>query len=88
MKTDEQIDVIMQAIPEQWRNRWCTAELCGCLGCVQTGNKAVIAEKITGQKYIGDPEYIDGNALRSHGAVYTDNKLSREEWESWMKRRS
>jgi len=88
MKTDAQIDAIMAAIPEQWRARWCSSRLCACLGCVQTGNKAVIAQKITGEEYRGDPEYISEAKLREHGAVYEDHKLSREEWDSWMKRQS
>jgi len=89
MKSEAQIDVIMDAIPEQWRTRWCGGErgACACVGCVQIGNRAVISEKVTGQAYRGDPEYIDEAKLQQHGTVYTDHKLSREEWESWMKRR-
>jgi hypothetical protein len=87
-KTEQQVDSIMAAIPEEWRRRWCGGErgACACLGCVQIGNRAVIAEKITGQPYRGDPEYIDENRLCEHGAVYDDNKITREEWDAWMLR--
>ena len=89
-KTPEQIDAIMAAIPEKWRRHWCGGERgpCACMGCVQIGNRAVIAEKITGEPYRGDPEYIDEAKLKEHGTVYEDHKLSRAEWESWMKRHS
>lgn len=30
----EQVHAMMLAIPEPWRHRWCKADLCGCLGCV------------------------------------------------------
>ncbi|VWC78928.1 hypothetical protein BLA39750_01054 [Burkholderia lata] len=56
------------------------------MGCVQIGNRAVIAERIIGKKYEGDPEYISEAKLREHGSVYTELKLSREEWESWIAR--
>jgi hypothetical protein len=88
MKSETQIDAIMAAIPRQWRTRWCGGEFgaCACVGCVQIGNRAVILKKATGQRYLGDPEYIDEAALKEYGAVYTDHKLSREEWQSWMNR--
>lgn len=87
-KTDAQIDAIMAAIPEDSRRRWCGGERgpCACLGCVQICNRAVIVEKITGEKYLGDPEYIDETKLQAYGAVYEDHKLSRVEWESWLSR--
>lgn len=88
MKTDAQIDAIMNAIPERWRRNWCGGERgpCACLGCVQTGNKRIIADKIRGERYLGDPEYIDEAKLQNYGHVYEDNKIRRGEWESWMKR--
>lgn len=88
MKSVEQVDAIMAAIPEGWRKRWCGGErgACACMGCVQIGNRAVIAEKIAGQPYRGDPEYIDEAKLQSHGQVYQDNKVTREEWEAWSAR--
>lgn len=90
MKSDTQIDAIMQAIPESWRTRWCGGERgpCACMGCVQIANRQVIVEKITGQPYRSDPEGIDESKLREHRAAYADYKLSRAEWESWMKRHS
>lgn len=44
------------------------------------------AEKITGEKFRGDPEYIDEGKLQSHGDVYTNNKLTRAEWDAWLLR--
>lgn len=89
MKTPEQIDQVMQSIPVEWQSRWCGGErgACACLGCVQIGNRAVIVEKITGEPYRGDPEYIDEAKLKEYGALYTDNKVTREEWEAWMRTR-
>lgn len=89
MKTEAQIDAIMNTIPEGWRTRWCGGEYgaCACMGCVQIGNRAVIVEKLTGVKYRGDPEYISEAAMQEQdAAVYTEHKLSREEWDSWMNR--
>lgn len=88
MKREAQVDAVLQAIPARWRTRWCGAEkgACACMGCVQTGNRQVIAEKITGEPWRGDPEYIDEARLRAHGAVYAENKVSRVEWEAWMSR--
>lgn len=88
MKTEPTVDAIMRAIPEGWRMRWCGGEegACACMGCVQVGNRAVIAEQITGEKYSGDPEYLNEAKLQAHGAVYTDHKISREEWEAWKSR--
>jgi hypothetical protein len=87
-KTDEQVNAIMAAIPEGWRKRWCGGErgLCACFGCVQIGNKAVIAEEISGVRYEGDPERISESALMAHTDVYAENKVSREEWDAWIKR--
>lgn len=89
MKTNDQIDAIMAAIPASWRTRWCGGEYgaCSCLGCVQIGNRAVILGKATGKAYLGDPEYISEVKLREFGTVYTEHKITREEWESWMSRR-
>lgn len=88
MKSPEQVDAIMRAIPTGWRYRWCGGEdsPCACMGCVQIGNRKVIAERITGQVYQGDPEYIDEANLQEYGLLYTGNKLTRDEWMSWKAR--
>lgn len=77
----------MQRIPEGWRKRWCGGErgACACLGCVQIGNRKVIAEKITETPYRGDPEYISEAKLQEHAAIYSDNKITKEEWERWSR---
>ena len=49
MQTREQlVDEVMQEIPSQWRRRWCGGEAgpCACLGCVQIGNRRVMAERM------------------------------------------
>lgn len=88
MKSESQVDAIMSAIPESFRTRWCGGERspCACMGCVQIGNRAIIAEKITGEQYRGDPEHLCEDKLQEYGAIYSDNKLSREEWDAWMLR--
>jgi hypothetical protein len=88
MKTHEQVDAIMHAIPEEWRHRWCGGEYgpCACMGCVQIGNRAVIAKKITGESFGGDPEYLAEAQLQAHEAIYAAHKLTREEWQSWKVR--
>lgn len=88
MKTDEQVDTIMLAIPKGWRSRWCGGEAgsCACLGCVYTGSKAVVASKILGAPYLGDPEHIPEPRLRIHKDLYDKYMLTREEWEAWTKR--
>jgi len=81
MKTPEELNALMQRIPEKWRKRWCQAELCACMGCVQTGNKQIMAEAMSGNKYIGDPEYIDESRIDPD--VYKTLKITKEEWEVW-----
>ena len=36
MTTDRQaqVDAFMEKLSPRWRYRWCNADLCGCLGCV------------------------------------------------------
>lgn len=88
MKTPEQIDALMAAIPEGWRYHWCGGERgpCACMGCVQIGNRTIMAETITGEKFRGDPEYLCEAKLQSHPETYAALKLSREEWENWCAR--
>ena len=40
----EDVDAMMDAIPEQFRKRWCREDACACLGCVQMGNRLAIAK--------------------------------------------
>lgn len=87
--TDEDVDAIMLRIPERWRTRWCGGEYgeCACNGCVQVGNRAIIAEEITGAPYVGDPERISESALMKRDAeTYTANKITHDAWLSWMRR--
>jgi hypothetical protein len=85
---ESRVDAIMARIPETWRDRWCGGETgpCACMGCVQTGNKKVIAEKIAGQRYTGDPEYIDEFMLMAHADIYAANKITRGDWDAWRAR--
>ena len=88
MKTEQHVDYIMMLIPEEWRKRWCGGErgACACLGCVQIGNRAVINDRITRTQYPVDPEHISEEQLKKHTDLYSDNKITREEWDLWMSR--
>lgn len=88
MKTEQEIDALMNQIPADWRKRWCGGErgLCACMGCVQIGNRSIMAKEVLGVPYRGDPEYIDERKIPSD--VYRRLKITREEWENWMGRNS
>jgi len=77
------VNEIMQTIPKTWRHRWCGGENgpCACLGCVQIGNRLIMAEKLTGEPYRGDPEYIDESKIPDD--IYNEFKIDRDEWEAW-----
>ena len=83
MKKLEEIKAIMDTIPIEWRKRWCGAENvpCACLGCVQIGNRIIMYGKASGNKFIGDPEYIDESKIPKE--IYDKYKISKEEWELW-----
>jgi hypothetical protein len=83
MKSIEETNRIMQKIPLEWRNRWCGGEngACACLGCVQIGNRAVMAEELTGQSYSGDPEYINEGKIPKE--IREKLKITKEEWLAW-----
>ena len=80
------IDAIMQTIPIEWRMRWCGGEYgpCACMGCVQIGNRLIMAKETTGQEYRGDPEYIDESLIPIE--IYKRFKVSKKEWENWKQR--
>lgn len=84
MRTFAEIDAIMQTIPEEWRARWCGGENggCACLGCVQVGNRLVMAKEVNGREYQGDPEYIAEHKIPVN--VYQQYKITRPEWDLWM----
>lgn len=82
MKTLTEIDMIMKTIPAEWRERWCTAKLCGCMGCVQIGNRIVMYEEVTQSKFSGDPEYI--NVYEIPVNIYQKYRISKDEWVLWM----
>jgi hypothetical protein len=84
MRSIEEIDSIMKTIPVEWRERWCGAEngACACMGCVQIGNRMIMAKKTAGQEYCGDPEYIDERKINQK--IYKENKITKEEWERWL----
>jgi len=41
----KEVDAIMETMPIEWRDRWCRAEICGCMGCVQSGSNCRITER-------------------------------------------
>ena len=86
MKPITEINTIMATIPTHWRERWCGGEYgaCACLGCVQIGNRIAMYEETKGEKFVGDPEYIDELLIPEN--IYQKHKLSRAEWGAWMKR--
>lgn len=83
--TEAEVDAVMQTIPAGWKERWCGGEEgpCACMGCVQIGNRLVMAGKTAAQV---DPERIDER--RIPGLVYQRYKVTKAEWTSWMQRRS
>lgn len=79
----DDVDAVMQTIPEGWRTRWCGGEEgpCACMGCVQIGNRLVM----TGTRVtLVDPEYINESKIPHE--VYQRHKITREEWDDWMRR--
>lgn len=83
-KTIQETNEIMQTIPKEWRTRWCGGEngACACMGCVQIGNRLIMAKEITGNEYKGDPEYISESKIPQE--IYDKYKITKEEWKAWM----
>jgi pyridoxine/pyridoxamine 5'-phosphate oxidase len=79
----DDVDAVMQSIPAEWRTRWCGGELgpCACMGCVQIGNRAIMAGLKNDQV---DAEYI--NEARIPPETYKKYKVTKEEWERWMEK--
>ena len=82
----EEIDAIMQTIPEEWRLRWCGGENgpCACLGCVQIGNRLIMAKEVTGLEFKGDPEYISEGKIPKD--IYNRLRITKSEGELWKER--
>ena len=78
----DDVNAVMQTIPAEWRTRWCGGEYgaCACMGCVQVGNRLVMAGMKAHQI---DPEYIDERKIP--GDIYKKYKVTRAEWDEWMK---
>lgn len=85
-KTDAEVDAIMRSVPEQWRERWCGGEAgpCACLGCVQIGNRYVMALATSGRPFLGDPEHINETLIPS--GIFYQYKITKDEWLRWMSR--
>lgn len=81
----DDVDAVMQTIPEEWRTRWCGGENggCACMGCVQIGNRLIMAGRKVTQC---DPEYIDETKIDPD--TYKKFKVTKDEWIAWMARRS
>lgn len=88
MKSEAEIDTLMAKIPVSWRNHWCGGERgpCACMGCVQIGNRSIMAEAFTGTPYRGDPEYIGEDMIPRE--IYDRLKITREEWDNWRSRQT
>ena len=78
----EDVNAVMQTIPSEWRTNWCGGEYgpCACLGCVQVGNRLIMAGLKVHQV---DPEYIAEAKIPRE--TYDRFKISRIEWEDWMR---
>lgn len=84
----EDVDAVMQTIPEEWRTRWCGAIEpggggCACMGCVQIGNRLVMIGRKASQI---DPEYIAESEIPPD--IYKKFKVTKDEWVAWMTRQS
>jgi hypothetical protein len=77
----EDVDAVMQTIPAEWRYRWCGGEIgpCACMGCVQVGNRLIMAKLKVEQV---DPEYI--NEKKIPPDIYKKYKITKEEWTEWL----
>ena len=86
MKTFNQVNAIMLAIPENSRYYWCGGERgpCACLGCVQVCNRVIMYEKTLDKIFIGDPEYIDESKIPKD--IFNKYKITKEEWEMWKEK--
>lgn len=81
----DDVDAVMQTIPEKWREYWCEARYnggCACMGCVEVGNRLVMAGLKTSQC---DPEYIDESKIPTD--VFKKYKVTKAEWSAWKARR-
>jgi len=81
MKDINEINRIMQTIPEAWRTRWCEASLCACVGCVQIGNRAEIFKRAFGREFFGDLEHIDARQFPKE--LIDELRITKEEWLLW-----
>jgi len=84
MKNIDEIKKIMSTIPKEWQEHWCGGEhgMCACMGCVQIGNRMIMYEKATGNRFYGDPEYINEASIPVE--IYEKYKISKEEWFLWI----
>ncbi len=85
MKNVDEINQIMNTIPEKWRNKWCGGENgpCACMGCTQIGNRMIMYQKTTERKFNGDPEYIDEKSIPAE--IYENYKITKDEYLLWLK---
>lgn len=81
MSRADDVDAVMQTVPVKWRARWCEAEQCACMGCVQVGNRLIMVNRRADQI---DPERIDERQIPP--AMYAKYKITKEEWADWMRR--
>jgi hypothetical protein len=54
MRTPKEIDEILKNIPyESWKERWCKADICACMGCVNGSGFRYIKEyAVTHKEFI------------------------------------
>lgn len=49
MNREEKLDVLMETIYPSFRDRWCEASVCGCMGCV---NDQLLGEGFTKEDHV------------------------------------
>ena len=45
MRTFEEVNKIMLLLPKEWRDHWCTQQICACIGGVNCSARSIYTEK-------------------------------------------
>jgi hypothetical protein len=61
--TPEDVDAVMAMIPSNWRKRWCDADICACLGCVNRSGMSRVPPdfRITKEEW---RDWVDRNGVK------------------------
>lgn len=80
MKT---IDELMEKIPLDWRYRWCEAESCYCMGCVNKSGRLPYDKNDWQEWKSRNPN--DHKTPDDH-LIYQDPGPRKAAWEAWNKK--